>query len=72
MKGRRPALTDEQAEEIREQWKTGEYSQKFLASLYNVHYMTIFNVIHERGPYGPKVIPVGEFKEHMFYGETKG
>lgn len=64
--GRPRALTDEQVEEIQAlhgTWVTGEaihgkWTQKALSERYNVHPLTIHNVIYEKGPYALKVIPV--------------
>jgi hypothetical protein len=61
--GRPKKLTPEQVDEIRTLYTYPEGKRPTMKELgwrYNVHYMTIFNALKGRGPYGPEVILVGE------------
>ena len=61
-RGRPRKLSPEQIEEIRHYWAVRRkgVTQKSLAYYYNVHPMTIYNIVHEKGPYGPPVVLLNE------------
>lgn len=45
-------LKNDQAKEIRELYKTGNYSHRGLASKYNISSAAVFNIIHNKTYYG--------------------
>ena len=45
---RHPKLTNDQVCEIRDKWRSGNYTQSQLAEIYNVHRKTICNIVNMR------------------------
>jgi hypothetical protein len=58
--GRKRALTEQEAEDVRRKFFTEKapngtrYNMAMLARLYRVTDMTICNIIHQRGAYAPQ------------------
>ena len=54
--GRPRKLPPETIHEIQLAWKERRKTQREMALEHNVHVQTIYNIVHERGPYGPPVV----------------